>query len=67
MGPTEKKHSEDYRRSDYKHVSAYLPHAVGKQEAHVVTHLSDERQSLLVVILRFTTEAWDEVTAETHV
>lgn len=43
--------------SDYKHVRTYLSHTVGKQEAHVVTHLSDKRQSLLMVVLRFTTEA----------
>lgn len=46
--------------------SVYLSHTVGKQEAHVVAHLSNEWQGLLVVFLSFTTEAWDEVTAETH-
>lgn len=44
----------------------YLSHTVGKQEAHIVAHLSNERQCLLMVLLCFTTEAWDEVTAETH-
>lgn len=37
--------------------SVYLSHAVGKQEAHVVAHLSNEGQCLLVVFLSFTTEA----------
>lgn len=46
--------------------SVYLSHTVGKQEAHIVAHLSNEWQCLLVVFLCFTTEAWDEVTAETH-
>lgn len=40
-----------------KLTTAHLSHAVGKQEAHVVAHLSDQRQSLLVVVLCLTTEA----------
>ena len=45
---------------------AHLSHAVGKQEAHIVAHLPDERHSLQVVFLLLTAEACDEVTAEAH-
>lgn len=45
--------------------TTHLPHAVGKQEAYVVTHLPDQRQRLLVLLLRLTTEPGDEVTAQT--
>jgi len=46
---------------------AHLPHTVGKKESHVVAHLSDEGERLLMVVLCFATEAWDEVAAEAHV
>lgn len=41
----------------HEHTKAHLSHAVGKQEAHAVAHLPDQRQSLQVVVLRFPTEA----------
>lgn len=44
----------------------HLPHAVGEQEAEVVPHLPDKGQCLLVVVLGLTTEARNEVAAETH-
>lgn len=43
----------------------HLPYAVGKQEAQVVPHFSDEGQRLAVVVLGLAAEAGDEVTAET--
>lgn len=41
----------------YGHTKAHLSHTVGKQEAHVVAHLPDQRQGLQVVVLRFPAEA----------
>lgn len=63
----QKKKKKNTRPTDPKPATAHLPHAVGKQESHIVAHRSDERQRLLVVVLRLATEAGDEVTAEAHV
>lgn len=38
-------------------VRDHLSHAVGKKESHIVAHLSDQREGLLMVVLRFATEA----------
>lgn len=43
-----------------------LPHTVGKEEAHVVAHLPDQRQGLQVVLFCLPTEPRDEVTAQAH-
>lgn len=45
--------------------TAHLPHAVCKQEAYIVAHIPEQRQGLLVVLLRLATETSDEVAAQT--
>lgn len=45
----------------------HLSHTVGKKKSHIVADLSDQWESLLMIVFRFATEAWDEVTAEAHI
>lgn len=41
----------------------HLPHAVGKQEPHVVAHFPQQGHSLLVIFLRLSAETSNEIAA----
>lgn len=45
---------------------AHLPHAIGKEEAHVVLNFLKQRHCLEVIFFRLTTKASNEITAEAH-